>query len=127
MRDPTPATTTARANQRFPRRLIVALALLAAFVIVEIGVRLIQPDTLTYTTNVGVSQSTYRYAHGTVTDPHTVAQWYAIVNATPLPFNQDNVFISSTFVQCNGMVYDNSYQTPITLRFPGMVSRLSRW
>lgn len=106
-------TTTGRAQRRFPRSLIVALTLLAAFVAFEMCVRLIQPDALTYTTNieVGLGQDSYHYAHGTTTDPHTVAQWYTTINATPL--DQDNVFVSP-FEHCTGLFFNNSYHFEFT-------------
>jgi hypothetical protein len=107
MSDPTPATPTSRrAKRRVPRRLIVVLALLAIVAAFEVGIRLIQPDSLTYTTKIDAGFGQYTSRYGTITDPRMVAQWHTLINATPL--DQDNVFVS-TFVYCNGMVFSDSY------------------
>ncbi len=114
MSEPMPATAVARAKRRVPRRLIVALTLLALLVAFEVGVRVIQPDTLTYTANVPTSWPDYQYEHRVITDPRAVAGWYAAVNAHPHPLFQVNV-LSSIFIHCNGLIFaDESYQFAFT-------------
>lgn len=114
---PSKAHTPVRTKPRVPRGLIAALALLALLLAFEVTVRLIQPDRMTYTATIAegsAADPTYRHAHVTTTDPRVVAQWYAAVNADPIPFDQTNAF-TFDFVHCNGMAYSGqSYRFEFT-------------
>lgn len=104
MREPLSiASTPARAKSRMPRSLLVALTLLALLIVFEMGVRLIQPDTLVYTAAVGYgsyASPTYQHVHLTITNPQAVARWYAAVNSRPV-----DTVLSTVLLHCNGL-YD---------------------
>lgn len=107
------ASTPALARPRMPRSLLVALTALALLTAFEVGVRLIQPDTLVYTATIAqgsIVSPTYQHIHLTITNPRAVAKWYAAVNSSPV----DNVF-STIFVHCNGLYYlGESYRFEFT-------------
>lgn len=107
------ATARARAKLRMPRRLVAALTALALLTAFEVGVRLIQPDTLVYTATIAqgsIASPTYQHIHLTITNPRAIATWYAAVGARPV----ENVF-STAFVHCNGLYYlGESYRFEFT-------------
>ena len=63
--------------------LLVCLALVAAFVIFEIGVRLLPVDAVQYEIQVSNNGGPVITKIGTITDPATVARWRAAVTAEP--------------------------------------------
>lgn len=63
--------------------LLVCLALVTAFVLFEIGVRLLPPDAVQYEIQTYFNGSLVNTQAGTITDPATVARWRATVTAHP--------------------------------------------
>lgn len=61
----------------------VCLLLLAAFIIFEIGVRLLPADAVRYEVQVSTNGGPVTTRTGTITDPATVARWRAAVTAKP--------------------------------------------
>ena len=73
------------ASQRSRRVLVVAMALLlvAAFIALEIGVRLLPPDAVRYAAQQTTNGETVFTKSGTITDPATIARWRAAMTKTP--------------------------------------------
>ncbi len=73
------------ASQRSRRALVVAMALLlvAAFIALEIGVRLLPPDAVRYAAQQTTNGETVFTKSGTITDPATIARWRAAMTKTP--------------------------------------------
>src|SRR6185312_13075603 len=73
------------APRRIKRATVVkiALALVAAFVVFEIGVRLVPPDAVHYTVQYSTDGGPVTTKTGAITNPATIAQWRAAMTATP--------------------------------------------
>ena len=73
------------ASQRNWRTLFVRIALLlvAAFAVFEIGVRLLPPDAVRYAAQETLNGEIVFTKSGTITNPATIARWRAAMTATP--------------------------------------------
>ena len=68
-----------------PRKviLLICLALVAVFVLFEVGVRLLPADAVQYEVQVSTNGGSVITRTGAITDPETVARWRAAVTADP--------------------------------------------
>ena len=71
--------------RRTRRALVVwiALLLVAAFAVYEIGVRLLPPDAVHYQAQLTTNGETVFTKSGTITDPATIAHWRAAMTQMP--------------------------------------------
>ncbi len=76
------AAVQVRSNRR-KAILLVCLALVAAFVLFELGVRLLPADAVQYKIQTSFNGGPVITKAGTITDPATVARWRAAVTAQP--------------------------------------------